>query len=266
LVESEAEEAQVSWFKASVFYFFFSETEKPVAQCVRAIARKSLICSSHPMALPLLLVCPNSSLFGGIFMTNITRLLCFCAALIAFQAPPAKADATYTYAGNAFTGFFGSDSCVASIGECQVTGTITLAAPLAPNMTVVCCGSNVTAVSFSFTDGVQTVNNTNGLQFFDFGTNSSGMINAWNVGTGTFAACGTPAFDCIVIETTNASFFVGDTTRNHGTTPVSEAFNNNDPGTWSSFVSTIGVPEPSVLVLLGTGLCALVGGLRKRLA
>ena len=118
-------------------------------------------------------------------MTHITRLLCFCAALIAFQAPQAKADATYTYTGNAFTGFFGSDSCVAGIGECRVTGTITLAAPLAPNMTVVCCGSNVTAVSCSFTDGVQPVNNTNGLQFFDFGTNSSGMINAWTVGTGT---------------------------------------------------------------------------------
>jgi len=199
-------------------------------------------------------------------MTHITRLLCFCAVLIAFQTPQAKADTTYTYTGNAFTGWFGSDSCSGGVGECQVTGSITLAAPLAPNMTVVCCGSNVTAVSFSFTNGVQTVNNTNGLQFFDFGTNSSGVINAWNIGTGTFAACGSPAFDCIVIETTNASFFVGDTTENHGTTPVSGAFNNNNPGTWTSSVSTTGVPEPSVLVMLGTGLCALVAGRRKRLA
>ena len=84
---------------------------------------------------------------------------------------------------------FGLPDFFATIGSVYVksgvTGTITLAAPLAPNMTVVCCGSNVTAVSCSFTDGVQPVNNTNGLQFFDFGTNSSGMINAWTVGTGT---------------------------------------------------------------------------------
>jgi PEP-CTERM motif len=126
--------------------------------------------------------------------------------------------------------------------------------------------TNVTAVSFSFTSGVQTVNNTNALQFFGFGTNSSGMINAWNIGTGTFAGCGSPAFDCIVVETTDAGFFVGDRTENHGTTPVSSAFNNYAPGTWTSSVSTTGVPEPSVLMMLGTGLCALITGLRKRLS
>ena len=90
------------------------------------------------------------------------RLLCFCLLLLAFVAPRSKADATYTYTGNAFTGFFGSDSCSGGIGECQVTGTVTLAAPLAPNMNVVCCGINVTPVSFSFSNGAQTITNLNG--------------------------------------------------------------------------------------------------------
>jgi hypothetical protein len=202
-------------------------------------------------------------MLGGVLMTQ--RLLCFCLLLLAFVAPRSKADATYTYTGNAFTGFFGSDSCSGGIGECQVTGTVTLAAPLAPNMNVVCCGINVTPVSFSFSNGAQTITNLNGLGFFDFGTNASGMIDAWNIGTGTFSACGTPAFDCVTVETTNASFFIGDSTDNHGTTPVSGVFNNNMPGTWTSSVTTTGVPEPSVFMMLSTGLCALLAGVRKRL-
>ena len=91
------------------------------------------------------------------------------------------------------------------------------------------------------------------------------MIDAWNIGTGTFSACGTPAFDCVTVETTNASFFIGDSTDNHGTTPVSGVFNNNMPGTWTSSVTTTGVPEPSVFMMLSTGLCALLAGVRKRL-
>ena len=106
-------------YRTALLYCLASETQKTVAQFLLGNTRKWLLFSDHSMVLELLLRVEILLSPEVIFMTQITRFLCFCAVLIAFSAPRAKADATYTYTGNAFTGFFGSDSCVAGIGECQ---------------------------------------------------------------------------------------------------------------------------------------------------
>jgi len=78
---------------------------------------------------------------------NGARIFGACAALLilllvgAGLAPLAKADATYSCAGLPFslTGFPGTDSCIAGVGECRVTGTITLVASARRQLKVVFC-------------------------------------------------------------------------------------------------------------------------------
>jgi hypothetical protein len=202
---------------------------------------------------------------------NCRKISAFCAALLVIilagtcLAPQAKADTTYSYTGTLLNNFFGSDSCtggLGGVGECQVTGTITLSSPLGDNMTVVCCGENVfDVVSFSFTDGFGELTQTNSEGSFDFGTDSSGTINAWNIGIGTDAICGVD--NCYVIGSLNATFgSIGDSSTNDGTTPVSFTYNDT-AGTWKH-VSTTSVPEPATLLLLGTGLLTVFTRRPKR--
>jgi hypothetical protein len=178
-------------------------------------------------------------------------------------ATSARADATYQYTGVPFTSWSGDDSCSSGVGQCQITGTVTFANVLPDNLTVICCSTNVTALSWSFTDGFYTLNQTNSQQFFAFTTNSSGVITGWNFGLGTHSACGTPAFDCYVIEGIDAFGENGDDSKDYFVTP-SEADSSVD-GTWELISVTGSMPEPSVLLLLGSGLIG-IATMRRRLA
>jgi len=103
-------------------------------------------------------------------------------------APTANATVTINYSGPTFVNF----SALPNVFDntMNITGTIILAAPLAPNMTVISNNAgvnNVGALSWSFTTGAGTITNTSpSLQVasFQIGTDASGNIINWRIGIG----------------------------------------------------------------------------------
>jgi hypothetical protein len=122
-------------------------------------------------------------------MTPMLRGICYAAAacavaLVSAPIDSARAEVTYNYTGQDFLGgtgpFTTSDS---------VTGTISFAAPLAPNMTVNnnFNQSNVTPLSFSFQGGPETLTSaafTPADTDFQFATDAAGNITAWQIDIG----------------------------------------------------------------------------------
>jgi hypothetical protein len=117
--------------------------------------------------------------------------------LVSFS--PASADTIYTYKGNDFTIAFGAFKTTD-----QVTGTIDLASALGDNLGL----TQISPMSFSFSDGLQTITNTNsrpGGTLFYVETNSLGNIVQWDIAVASnfgnqIESCNattfcTPAFD-----------------------------------------------------------------------
>ena len=84
---------------------------------------------------------------------------------------------TYQYTGNPFT-----DVDPPYTTSDFVSGMVTLAGPLAPNMPL----TSVTPTAFTLFDGVQTITNLNALSSsFSFSTGPTGAITGWNVFSGS---------------------------------------------------------------------------------
>jgi hypothetical protein len=108
---------------------------------------------------------------------KILSALIFIGLLIAPAAQAQSGSATYSYSGPPFTSFYGTDSCPLI---CGVTGSFTMAQPLAPNLAF----GPVTPESFSFTDGSNVITNLNygqGNSIISVSTDASGNILYWQI-------------------------------------------------------------------------------------
>jgi hypothetical protein len=112
----------------------------------------------------------------------------------------ANAQVTYTYASTPFNYFVGEYSCTGGVGECSVSGTFTLPAPLPANLNLPTNGPSYSFAppSYSFTDGVNVLNQNNTSPscgyacsqpaFNIWATDANGLPTLWNfqIQTGGF--------------------------------------------------------------------------------
>jgi hypothetical protein len=159
----------------------------------------------------------------------------FAAALSAMFPASSSADVIYTYTGNAFTllsndGNFSNDS---------VTGSFDLTAALGNSTGP----QTITPVAFSFSDGPDTINNSNAsFASFNITTGPSGQVTYWNIELTTDTG--------LLIETinnlqTSAVFDQGQYVASYG-----EIINS--PGTWVA-----SVPEPSTWAMMLLGFAGI---------
>ncbi len=180
------------------------------------------------------------------FLTS--GLLAGCTAMALCAASPIANAVTYSYTGNTFT----SVSAPYTTSD-SVSGTITLATPLAANLTSF---TTVLPTSFSFTSAGETISNStpgSGSQFF-FKTDAAGDITYWG------ATVYVGSVSQFSISTINAptTYGVYDSIQHGGGTE--QGLVSKSPGTWSVMAS---VPEPEAYALTLAGLI-LVGSATAR--
>jgi hypothetical protein len=177
-------------------------------------------------------------------LTLKSTVLC-CSLACAASISTANADVTYTYTGNVFT-FFNSVNVDYTATD-SISGSFTLSMALPANQSL----TSVAITSFSFTDGVQTINSP--PTTIEVGTDSSGNINAWSI---TLENSSCLISGACLIESSNdpsnpssatdlGAFILPDMSQE-------EAFNIGDAGIWSSSASA--VPGPTI----GAGLPGLI--------
>ena len=178
------------------------------------------------------------------------RLLLATTAALLLSASITRADVIYTYTGNDFTSVSGSYTTTDSI-----TGYIDLSTALGATSGPL----TLTPVSFSFSDGLQTISNTNATAalFSDFYTNASGVPISWAIALVTSGGSNNIG-SCV----TNASVTCMPGDFDQGNFGMSTGTVNNDPGSWA----VTETPLPAALPLFATSLGAmgLLGWRRKR--
>lgn len=170
------------------------------------------------------------------------RVLVVGALLAVGLAQSARATTLYTYTGNPFTIFSGNDSCVNGVGECYLSGTITVATPIPADTYYDLAANNS---PYSWTDGFTTLNNSNssylpGQAYLE--TNQTGQIFNWDFSIQTQAG--------YTFSSYNVS---GNRPGDYSAVQNNSAFNFYSPGVWQE--TTAPAPEASTnFLLLVSGL------------
>ena len=159
-------------------------------------------------------------------------------------AASASADTVYSYTGNRFNEFANGYTCPA---VCNVSGSFTLASPLADNLNL----QTISPVDFSFSDGSNVWNPSSTFSAFKISTDGSGDITGWELFYISFGAANPTLLseNCPGCTIADISLLLSP----NG--PFAAVY--GDPGTWTA------TPEPSTLLLFGTGLLGLVSAQRR---
>ncbi|MGF7181473.1 PEP-CTERM sorting domain-containing protein [Tunturiibacter psychrotolerans] len=170
---------------------------------------------------------------------------------------PMLADTVYTYKGYNFNELYGDSGDLTT--KDHVSGTVTFTQPLGDNSTVV-----VTPIAFSFSDGVSTITNLTAVPGLylnvSLETNSLGEVAYWEIFMQNEVS---PDPGYAYIYTENSGEGALDPAVDGGALEGGGAYTYHAPGKWTeSSVST--VPEPSAVMLLGTGMLGLVGMVRRK--
>ena len=226
---------------------------------------------------------PNSK---HLFHKAALLVLIFAGAAL---APSAIANTVYTYTGTPYTTCYGS--YVAGCSSYSLTGTLDLTLSLSQlkNLSDFTIPASDIA-SFSFTDGFAASLNqlTAAYSLFVIDTNSQGQITNWGIillsvlpaahattddvttiimgDINPFGVKGVLSGNDIDLDCTSATKTPPSGCSIHTSDIIDGGGEKGSSGTWSVQGTTAPTPEPSSLLLLGTGLLGLGPFLRRRSA